>query len=104
MVADNNLSWAILNNEENVINVKTTTKLNQALIVMHECFQSVKEPWNGKEDVIFSRPSKVKRLDYRGFYVVFLEKTADVLTVATVRISQSGRSTPLFLCDFSIED
>ena len=44
MVRDNNLNWAILNNEENVINVKTTTKLNQALIVMHECFQSVKEP------------------------------------------------------------
>ncbi|XP_063937456.1 increased DNA methylation 1-like [Daucus carota subsp. sativus] len=89
MVGDNNLSWAILNNEENVINVKTTTKLNEALIVMHECFQSVKEPWNGKdvaENVIFSRPSKVKRLDYRGFYVVILEKTAEVLTVATIRI------------------
>ena len=64
MVGDNNLSWAILNNEENVINVRTTTKLNQALIVMHECFESVKEPWNGKdaaEDVILSRPSKVNR-------------------------------------------
>ena len=58
-----------------MINVKTTTKLNQDLIVMHECFQSVKEPWNGKdaaEDVIFSRLSEVKRLDYRGFYTVIL--------------------------------
>ena len=70
MVGDNNLSWTILKNEENVINVKTTRKLNQAVIVMNECFHSVKEPWNGKdvaEDVIFSRSSEVKRLDYRGF-------------------------------------
>ena len=44
VVGDNNLSWTILKNEENVINVKTTKKLNQALTVMHEFFQSVKEP------------------------------------------------------------
>ena len=44
VVGDNNLSWTILKNEENVINIKTTRKLNQAITVMHEFFQSVKEP------------------------------------------------------------
>ncbi|XP_063937461.1 increased DNA methylation 1-like [Daucus carota subsp. sativus] len=72
-----------------MINVKTTIKVNQAVTVMHECFPSVKEPWNGKdvaEDIIFSRPSEVKRLDYRGFYAVILEKMTEVVTLASVRI------------------
>ncbi|KAK1356652.1 hypothetical protein POM88_049908 [Heracleum sosnowskyi] len=57
-VGENNLSWTILRNQNNVIDVKTTRKLNLALAVMHECFESSKEPWNGRdvaEDVIFSR-------------------------------------------------
>lgn len=89
VVGENNLSWTILRNENNVIDVETTRKLNLALVAMHECFISVKEPWNGRdvaEDVIFSRQSELKRLDYRGFYTVILEKNAEVVTVATVRI------------------
>lgn len=89
LVGENNLSWTILKNENNVIDVETTRKLNLALAVMHECFTSSKEPWNGRdvaEDVIFSRQSDLKRLDYRGFYTVILQKKAEVVTVATVRI------------------
>ncbi|KAK1356642.1 increased DNA methylation 1 [Heracleum sosnowskyi] len=88
-VGENNLSWTILRNQKNVIDVKTTKKLNLALAVMHECFESSKEPCNGRdvaEDVIFSRQSDMKRLDYRGFYTMILEKKAKVVTVATVRI------------------
>ncbi|XP_074353813.1 increased DNA methylation 1-like [Apium graveolens] len=89
LVGENNLIWTILKNENNVIDVETTRKLNRALAVMHECFMSAKEPWNGRdvaEDVIFSRQSDLKRLDYRGFYTVILEKKAEVVTAATVRI------------------
>ncbi|CAL9244101.1 unnamed protein product [Arabidopsis halleri] len=64
-------------------------KLSVALDVMHELFEPVKRPHGGRdlaEDVIFSRWSKFKRLNFIGFYTVLLERNDELVTVATVRI------------------
>ncbi|KAL9283903.1 putative histone acetyltransferase chromatin regulator PHD family [Arabidopsis thaliana] len=63
--------------------------LSVALDVMHELFEPVKRPHGGRdlaEDVIFSRWSKFKRLNFSGFYTVLLERNNELVSVATVRI------------------
>lgn len=65
------------------------SKLNVALGVMHECFEPVKEPRTKRdivEDVIFSRGSDLNRLNFRGFYVVLLERNDELISVATLRV------------------
>ncbi|KAL1197225.1 Increased DNA methylation 1 [Cardamine amara subsp. amara] len=64
-------------------------KLSVALDVMHELFEPVKSTHGGgdlAEDVIFSRWSKYKRLNFSGFYTLLLERNDELVTVATVRI------------------
>ncbi|XP_024012134.1 uncharacterized protein LOC18016545 isoform X2 [Eutrema salsugineum] len=64
-------------------------KLSVALDVMHELFEPVKRAHGGGdlvEEVIFSRWSKYKRLNFSGFYTVLLERNDELVTVATVRI------------------
>ncbi|CAN8253213.1 unnamed protein product [Cochlearia groenlandica] len=64
-------------------------KLSVALDVMHELFEPVKRPHGGEdlaENVIFSRWSQYKRLNFSGFYTVLLERNDELVTVATVRI------------------
>ncbi|CAN7032746.1 unnamed protein product [Brassica oleracea var. botrytis] len=68
---------------------ETHCKLSVALDVMHELFEPVKRRHSGgdlAEDVIFSRWSKYKRLNFSGFYTVLLERNDELITVATVRI------------------
>ncbi|CAJ1941953.1 unnamed protein product [Sphenostylis stenocarpa] len=62
------------------------SKLNLALSVMHECFEPSISTLNFYEDVIFSRRSKLNRLNFQGFYTVLLEKNEEVVCVALVRI------------------
>ncbi|CAN1230569.1 Increased DNA methylation 1 [Linum grandiflorum] len=64
-------------------------KLGIALHVIHECFEPLEESSTGRDvvsDVIFSRSSKTRRLDFRGFYTALLEKDDEVISVATIRI------------------
>ncbi|KAF3502052.1 hypothetical protein F2Q69_00044124 [Brassica cretica] len=68
---------------------ETHCKLSVALDVMHELFEPVKRRHSGgdlAEDVIFSRWSKYKRLNFSGFYTVLLERNDELIIVATVRI------------------
>ncbi|XWS24114.1 hypothetical protein CRYUN_Cryun28dG0073000 [Craigia yunnanensis] len=56
---------------------------------MHECFERSKDAYTGRdlvEDVIFSIGSKLKRLNFKGFYTVILEENDDMVFVATVRV------------------
>ncbi|XP_054819053.1 uncharacterized protein LOC129318355 [Prosopis cineraria] len=98
-VGVNNLNWTLLKyvNSENCdlgngrssLEVESYSKLNVALSVMHECFEPLKESYSGRdlmEDVIFSRWSKLNRLNFQGFYTVLLERNEEVITVATVRV------------------
>ncbi|CAN1808530.1 Increased DNA methylation 1, partial [Linum perenne] len=64
-------------------------KLAIALHVMHECFEPLEESTTGRDvvnDVIFSRMSQPRRLDFRGFYTMLLEKNDEVISVATIRL------------------
>jgi len=64
-------------------------KLNVALGVLYEGFNPTIDALSGRElikDVVFSRDSEHKRLNFRGFYTVILEKTGEVISVATIRI------------------
>lgn len=65
------------------------SKLNAALSVMHECFEpsTERETRNDVvEDVIFSRGSEMKRLNFQGFYTVLLEKNDEVVAAASMRV------------------
>ncbi|EXB39829.1 Chromodomain-helicase-DNA-binding protein 4 [Morus notabilis] len=78
-----NLTWTLLKATEN------DTKLENSFLVMHECFEPAKDPLTNRdivEDVFFGRESKLSRLNFRGFYIVVLEKDDDLVTVATVRV------------------
>ncbi|KAI3434271.1 uncharacterized protein J3R85_006737 [Psidium guajava] len=69
--------------------IETNCKLNVAVDVMHECFEPVKEPYARRdliEDIIFSGGSELKRLNFRGFYTVLLEKNDELISVACVRV------------------
>ncbi|KAF7816117.1 Increased DNA methylation 1 [Senna tora] len=99
LVGMNNLSWTLLKGgipEECDLGstkydfmVESYSKLNVALSVMHECFEPLQEVHSGRdlvEDVLFSRRSKLNRLNFQGFYTVLLEKNEELISVATVRV------------------
>ncbi|CAA0842328.1 PHD finger transcription factor- putative [Striga hermonthica] len=98
-VGTENLNWTLMkciksksydhdaSDDEDLI--EDYSKLNIAVTVMHECFEPVKEPGTRRdlvEDVIFSRWSELKRLNFQGFYTVLLEKNDEMISAATVRI------------------
>ncbi|GMY17366.1 increased DNA methylation 1-like [Fagus crenata] len=97
-VGDDNLTWTVLKYDSESCNLDASdieastenySKLSAALSVMHECFDPVKDPHTNRdlvEDVIFSRGSELKRLNFRGFYTVLLERNEELITVATLRI------------------
>ncbi|QCD81859.1 hypothetical protein DEO72_LG2g2189 [Vigna unguiculata] len=65
------------------------SKLNLALSVMHECFESLEQSLSSRdiiEDVIFGRRSELRRLNFQGFYTVLLARNEEVVSVATVRV------------------
>ncbi|XP_022765951.1 increased DNA methylation 1-like [Durio zibethinus] len=96
----NNLTWTLLKSEACSdsdtdhahgleASVENHSKLSVALDVMHECFEPSEDVYTGRdlvEDVIFSRGSKLKRLNFKGFYTVILEENDDLVAVATVRV------------------
>lgn len=89
------LSWCIVRSPKTGWSPCGTSKLNnngelsQALKIMHECFETYIEPHTNRDlvrDIIFNRVSKLKRLDFRGFYMMILRKGDDYVSAATVRI------------------
>ncbi|XP_023512267.1 uncharacterized protein LOC111777057 [Cucurbita pepo subsp. pepo] len=98
-VGGDNLTWSLLKattSDTDYFNsphletlTETQSKLNVALSVMHECFKPVREHHTRRdiaEDVIFSRSSELKRLNFQGFYTVLLERNDELVSVAAIRI------------------
>ncbi|PWA79385.1 Agenet-like domain-containing protein [Artemisia annua] len=99
-IGRDNLTWTLRRNEtfeysncgadsdmEEVI--ENYSKLNVAISVMHECFEAVKEQRTGRdivEDVISGRWSELRRLNFKGFYTVLLEKGDELISTAVVRV------------------
>ncbi|KAE8685740.1 Detected protein of confused Function [Hibiscus syriacus] len=81
------------------------SKLNVALDVMHECFEPSSDVYTGREivqDVIFSKGSKLKRLNFKGFYTVIMEEHDEIVMVATVRVQgETVAEMPLVATRFS---
>ncbi|KAK8705570.1 hypothetical protein V6N13_049168 [Hibiscus sabdariffa] len=93
ILVGNNLTWTLLKSDHRVhgmeSSAKDQSKLRVALKVMHECFEPSKSVETGRdlvEDVIFSRVSKLKRLNFRGFYTVILEENDKIVSAATLRV------------------
>ncbi|XP_040364398.1 uncharacterized protein LOC112173256 isoform X2 [Rosa chinensis] len=90
------LTWSLLKSDSKDTNepnndaiTETYSRLNLAVIVMHECFKPFKKPHTGTdlaEDIIFSRGSDRNRMNCQGFYTMLLEKNDEIISVATVRI------------------
>lgn len=97
-VGRDNLTWTLRKNKtvecsnyesSNMEVIENYSKLNVAIGVMHECFEPVKESRNERdivEDVIFCRRSKLRRLNFKGFYTVLLEKDDELISTATLRV------------------
>ncbi|KAF6167133.1 hypothetical protein GIB67_029771 [Kingdonia uniflora] len=88
-------SWKIMRWGRNDCGIHNTTKVvshndvSHALKIMHECFEPVIEPHTNRDlvsDVLFNRTSKLRRLDFHGFYTMVLQKGDDYICVATLRI------------------
>ncbi|KAE8704139.1 Galactose oxidase/kelch repeat superfamily protein [Hibiscus syriacus] len=88
----NDLSWTLLKSDYRAHghSMKSSqSKLRGAVEVMHECFEPSEAVGTGRdvvEEVIFGRPSKLKRLNFRGFYTMILEDNDDLVSVATLRV------------------
>ncbi|XWS41290.1 hypothetical protein CRYUN_Cryun17cG0068300 [Craigia yunnanensis] len=89
------LSWTLMRSLKNVYHFPdmskphTWIKLSNVLSVIHECFEPVKDPHTKRDlvrDVVFNSGSKLRRLDFRGFYAMVLHNGDEILSVATVRI------------------
>ncbi|KAI7740949.1 hypothetical protein M8C21_027200, partial [Ambrosia artemisiifolia] len=98
-VGKDNLTWTLrknktfehsnLDSSDKEELVENYSKLNVAISVLHECFEPVKELRTGGdivEDVIFCRQSELRRLNFKGFYTVLLEKDDELISTAAVRI------------------
>ncbi|XP_031249188.1 increased DNA methylation 1-like isoform X2 [Pistacia vera] len=89
------LTWTLMRSMRSACNpfgisrIDSCIKLSSILQVIHDCFEPVKEPHTNRDivrDVIFNSMSKLKRLDFRGFYAMVLHKGDEIVSVATVRI------------------
>ncbi|GLT93584.1 hypothetical protein SLE2022_113730 [Rubroshorea leprosula] len=94
-LGEGSLTWTLVKSMENSdshdpeAKAENHSKLSISLDVMHECFEPHKDAFTGRdlvEDVIFSRESELKRLNFRGFYTVLLEKNDELVCVANVRV------------------
>ncbi|CAL9132510.1 unnamed protein product [Musa acuminata var. zebrina] len=92
-------SWTILrcNHDDQKINstqkialmAECNTKLAIALSIMEECFLPMVDPRTHIDmipHVLYNRGSNFTRLNYQGFYTVVLEKSDEVISVASIRI------------------
>ncbi|CAN6220035.1 unnamed protein product [Urochloa humidicola] len=64
-------------------------QLRAALDLLHECFVPLVEPRTQTDlaaDIVFNRQSDLRRLDFRGYYVVGLRRGGELLTAATLRV------------------
>ncbi|CAM0145084.1 unnamed protein product [Urochloa decumbens] len=64
-------------------------KLRAALDVLHECFVPLVEPRTQTDlaaDIVFNRESQLRRLHFRGYHVVGLDKGGELVTAATLRV------------------
>ncbi|VAH89837.1 unnamed protein product [Triticum turgidum subsp. durum] len=64
-------------------------KLCIALDVLHECFVTIIEPRTRRdlsEDIVFNRESGLRRLNFRGFYTILLQKDGELISVGTFRV------------------
>ncbi|GMJ08620.1 hypothetical protein HRI_004531200 [Hibiscus trionum] len=89
------ISWTLMRSLKDVYKFpdmsKTHTwiKPSNVLGVIHECFEPVKDPHTKRDlvrDVVFNSGSKLKRVDFRGFYSMVLHNGHEILSIATVRI------------------
>ncbi|KAJ9704130.1 hypothetical protein PVL29_005426 [Vitis rotundifolia] len=56
---------------------------------MHECFEPIIEHHTKRDliaDIVYNSVSKFKRLDFRGFYIMALQKDDEFVCAATLRI------------------
>ncbi|KAK6924278.1 Agenet-like domain, partial [Dillenia turbinata] len=93
--SEEGITWTLIRSWRNdcdsydSIRINSRAELSSALAAMHECFEPVIEPLTGRDlvaDVMYNSISKFKRLDFRGFYVITLQKSGEIISVATVRI------------------
>ncbi|ONL96947.1 Acyl-CoA N-acyltransferase with RING/FYVE/PHD-type zinc finger domain [Zea mays] len=64
-------------------------KLCIAVDILHECFVTIIEPRTQSdisEDIVFNRESELRRLNFRGFYIILLQKGGELVSVGTFRI------------------
>ncbi|XP_021307461.1 uncharacterized protein LOC8081435 isoform X4 [Sorghum bicolor] len=64
-------------------------KLCVAVGILHECFVTIIEPRTQSdisEDIVFNRESELRRLNFRGFYTILLQKGGEPISVGTFRI------------------
>ncbi|KAM5565857.1 increased DNA methylation 1 [Rosa sericea] len=100
LVGDNNLSWTLLKSSSTnrADSRETQKKLRSALNVLHKCFEPSIDPYTQRdlvEDIVLNRESNLRRLNFRGFYTVVLERNKEVICVATVRIYGEVAEVPL---------
>ncbi|KAM3392491.1 hypothetical protein ACQJBY_013571 [Aegilops geniculata] len=75
--------------EEEAMAAEEHGKLCAAFDVLHECFITLIEPQTRTDlshDIVFNRESELRRLNFRGFYAVGLEKGGELITVGTLRV------------------
>nr|CAD1838760.1 unnamed protein product [Ananas comosus var. bracteatus] len=96
---DDGYSWTILRCNHDEPKVKSAqkitlmaecnTKLAIALNIMEECFARMVDPRTGIDmipHVLYNWGSSFARLNYQGFYTLILEKSDEVVSVASIRV------------------
>ncbi|KAH9624140.1 hypothetical protein KSS87_013121 [Heliosperma pusillum] len=83
---------------------KSCFEVSQVLNVFHECFQPITEPHTGNDlvtDIVYNSGSKLRRLDFHGFYVMALVDGDELVCAATIRIhGQKVAEMPLIATPF----
>ncbi|KAJ7545792.1 hypothetical protein O6H91_08G010500 [Diphasiastrum complanatum] len=86
-----NLSWTLVrSSEEPESNTDKINKLlSAALDALLECFYPIVDSFTNIEmisHVLYNKPSKYRRLNFCGFYTLFLHEGSQIITVATIRV------------------
>ncbi|CAI0464586.1 unnamed protein product [Linum tenue] len=81
------LTWTLLRWTED--DSGSSEKLNAAIDILHDCFEPFKDDFSGTdivEDLIYSKGSDLRRLNFVGFYTIVLQKGDEVACAGNVRI------------------
>ncbi|XP_031266204.1 increased DNA methylation 1-like [Pistacia vera] len=95
------LTWRLLKNGK--VLKENQRKLNEAIDVMHECFEPAQDPLTGKdlvENLILNKKSEMKHKNFQGFHTIVLEKKGEIVSVATVRVFKEVAEMPLVATRF----